>query len=312
MGKVLRFLRPEPDPAPEPPAPPSPDLEPRPAAATEIAGPVPSSPFPVVPEGWPVLQVEAYPVDVTEVDEREGFATFRGYAVNHPRVGPQFWPGTIECRIAGTSHRLGALGHARLAKGQEVLLKREPQNREDPNAVQVFDCDGERHIGYLPRDVAETVASWAGPRGLLLGLWVKNGERVGGRLLIANEPLRLKVVERPPGEAELVDAATRDLGDGVTIEEWASTWLKGRQHSERVVQDDLRILSRYVFPILGGQRLAELSTQDCERWVESVSSAPKSPRHRAARLLAQFLWAAHERGHCAGADVWGVVRIDRQ
>jgi hypothetical protein len=310
MGKLLRFLRPGPVPAPEPPA--SPSSLPEPATATEPAESVRRSPFPVVPEGWPVLEVEAYRVDVTEVDEREGFATFRGYAVNHPRVGPQFWPGTIESRIAGTSHRLGVLCHARLAKGQEVLLKREPQNREDRNAVQVFDCDGERHIGYLPKDVAEAVASWASPRGVLLGLWVKDGERVGGRLLIANEPLRLKVVERPPGEEELVDAATRDLGDDVTVEDWARTWLESRQHSERVVKDDLRILSRYVFPVLGAQRLAELSTQDCERWAESVSSAPKSPRHRAARLLAQLFWAAHERGRCAGVDVWGVVRIDRQ
>lgn len=58
--------------------------------------------------------------------------------------------------IAGLKFRPGAAERATgLPEDHELQLEPEPTNRYDPNAVKV--CDGDFHLGYVPRDLAAEV-----------------------------------------------------------------------------------------------------------------------------------------------------------
>jgi len=63
--------------------------------------------------------------------------------------------GTYTLSIVGESHYQDAIRPCR--QGDRVILKREPENPHDENAVAVFRENGEQ-IGYLSRDHAEWVA----------------------------------------------------------------------------------------------------------------------------------------------------------
>jgi single-stranded-DNA-specific exonuclease len=66
-------------------------------------------------------------------------------------------PGNQICtRVAGVTFdgRQGVI--ARLAIGEEILLKREPTNPYDPNAIRVERQNGQQ-IGYLNRHLAATL-----------------------------------------------------------------------------------------------------------------------------------------------------------
>jgi hypothetical protein len=146
---------------------------------------------PAIPDGWPVLEVPAHRRDLSE--DAQG-AAYRGYAVQHG-TSTKYWPGTVECSLAVPPTQDAALQAARLTIGQEVVLRRDYDNPYDADAVMVLDCDGQHHVGYLPPSAAHAARSWSSPRGLVLGLFRSNGARVGCLLLIANEPLRLRVAE---------------------------------------------------------------------------------------------------------------------
>jgi len=63
--------------------------------------------------------------------------------------------GTYTLGIVGESHYQDAIRRCR--QGDRVILKREPENPHDENAVAVLRENGEQ-IGYLSRDHAEWVA----------------------------------------------------------------------------------------------------------------------------------------------------------
>jgi single-stranded-DNA-specific exonuclease len=63
--------------------------------------------------------------------------------------------GTYALGIVGESYRQDAIRHCR--QGDRVILRREPENPHDANAVAVLREDGEQ-IGYLSRDHAVWVA----------------------------------------------------------------------------------------------------------------------------------------------------------
>ena len=44
-----------------------------------------------------------------------------------------------------------------LAQGQDLLLKRDPDNEFDPNAVEVHDLAG-HHLGFIPKNMNEELA----------------------------------------------------------------------------------------------------------------------------------------------------------
>lgn len=59
--------------------------------------------------------------------------------------------------VAGVKFRPGAVEHmATLDQGAEFALQPEPTNQYDPNAVKIL--HGDRHVGYVPRDLSEEVS----------------------------------------------------------------------------------------------------------------------------------------------------------
>jgi hypothetical protein len=64
--------------------------------------------------------------------------------------------GLLVANVAGAVHRPEALASDAAAPGQALVLRREPDNEHDPNAVAVLTEDG-LSLGYVPRDLAERV-----------------------------------------------------------------------------------------------------------------------------------------------------------
>jgi single-stranded-DNA-specific exonuclease len=63
--------------------------------------------------------------------------------------------GTYTCNLGGESYRQDTI--RRCHEGERVILKREPDNPHDKNAIAVLREDGDQ-IAYLSRDNAEWVA----------------------------------------------------------------------------------------------------------------------------------------------------------
>ena len=60
-------------------------------------------------------------------------------------------PRAYYCKVAGAQHRPDALADKRFAPGAQIVLRAEPNNPYDPNAVAVWDVSGKVHVGSCPR-----------------------------------------------------------------------------------------------------------------------------------------------------------------
>jgi hypothetical protein len=67
-------------------------------------------------------------------------------------------PRVLYCAIAGAKHRPTALQDARFHPLCGVLLRPEPDNPYDPDAVGVWDKRGTLQIGYVPADLSAGIA----------------------------------------------------------------------------------------------------------------------------------------------------------
>jgi HIRAN domain len=112
------------------------------------------------------------------------FLTLAEHATSDPRV--------LYCAIAGAKHRPAALQDARFQPLSEVLLRPEPDNPHDPNAVGVWDKSGTLQIGYVPADLSAKVAAQFRANQPLSGLILreirqdsKRGPRVSLHMLVA-------------------------------------------------------------------------------------------------------------------------------
>lgn len=72
---------------------------------------------------------------------------------------------TMTVVIVGCQYHPGALEYIRFLDTKmpsrpnwKLMLKREPENRHDKNAVAVYDWTGKKHLGYVPRQDAVAVA----------------------------------------------------------------------------------------------------------------------------------------------------------
>jgi HIRAN domain len=86
--------------------------------------------------------------------------------------------------VAGASYRLEALADDAFRPGNRLALVPEPENEHDPNAVAIWDEARRLQAGYVPADVAPTIAADA----QAVALWEfrdETGRRVGLRVLIA-------------------------------------------------------------------------------------------------------------------------------
>jgi hypothetical protein len=62
--------------------------------------------------------------------------------------------------VAGAGqHHADALVSDAVAPGQPLLLRRDPDNPHDPNAIQVHPVDGGAQVGWVPRELAEELAA---------------------------------------------------------------------------------------------------------------------------------------------------------
>ena len=72
--------------------------------------------------------------------------------IQHPSASQ-----TFETKVAGVTFEGRQAVVASLQYGEAVVLKREPSNRYDANAIRVERVDGAQ-IGYLPKELAARIA----------------------------------------------------------------------------------------------------------------------------------------------------------
>lgn len=217
-----------------------------------------------------------------------------GFEVAHPRLGPRFWPGTMETQVAGVTYHPEAFQEALLRPGQPARLERDRDNPHDRNAVRVLDAPGRRHIGFLPADIASEVAGWTEMHALVLRLWQQGERRIACRLLLAETPLALDERVRPPTQEELLGAVV--ASPGMTVHAWLAIWQESRENVERVKTADWKVVERIVLPALGELTLTELTPAVLKTWLQGVRAASKTSRARACVVLAQSMYQADRRG----------------
>ena len=98
--------------------------------------------------------------------------------------------GLESINVVGEQHYLAALQNKAFAYGQSILVKPEPDNQYDPNAVAVYDADGKHQIGYLPKeDCKRLLNKMKKKRFACISMWEtwEGKKRVGLRLLLIEE-----------------------------------------------------------------------------------------------------------------------------
>ena len=97
--------------------------------------------------------------------------------------------------IAGISHYPAAVDLPDFAPGSEVVLRPEPDNQFDPNAIGVWNASGVVKVGHLPAFIVRDLPSVPDERhGLMVGEMVHGTDRVGLWVVVAREPVVLRVV----------------------------------------------------------------------------------------------------------------------
>ncbi len=108
-------------------------------------------------------------------------------------------PRVLYCKIAGAQHYPTALQGSRLQPGSTALLRPEPENPYDANAVAVWDASGLLQAGYIPADHSANIAARiaAGERLIAFVLReIRRGSRSGPRVA-------LHALVMPAGELHL-------------------------------------------------------------------------------------------------------------
>jgi hypothetical protein len=120
----------------------------------------------------------------TPVDEDGNFMRISEHEASDPRC--------IYSNVAGVSHRAEALQQKCFSPGEEIILRPEPTNAYDPNAVAVWDNSGTVQVGYVPAALSGRVAEDFRNGNPLGGIVIsefrlgsKRGKRVGLHVLLA-------------------------------------------------------------------------------------------------------------------------------
>ena len=81
--------------------------------------------------------------------------------------------------VAGISHHPTAVDLPDFAPGSEVVLRPEPDNPFDPNAISVWNASGSVQVGYLPAVIVRDLPSVPeGRHGPMVGEMVHGTDRV--------------------------------------------------------------------------------------------------------------------------------------
>lgn len=109
-------------------------------------------------------------------------------------------------RVAGISHYPAAVDRPDFAPGNDLVLRPEPDNPFDPKAIGVWNASGTVQVGHLPAVIVRDLPSEPEERhGLMVGELVHGRDRVGLWVVVAREPVVLRVVtnlnDSPPTAA---------------------------------------------------------------------------------------------------------------
>jgi hypothetical protein len=138
----------------------------------------------------------------TPVDDDGTFMRISEHQASDPRC--------IYSNVAGVSHRAEALQQKCFSPGEQVILRPEPTNAYDTNAVAVWDNSGTIQVGYVPATLSARVAEEFRNGNPLGGIVIsefrqgsKRGKRVGLHVLLAPlGELLLSVSDAEGGDEE--------------------------------------------------------------------------------------------------------------
>jgi hypothetical protein len=143
----------------------------------------------------------------TPVDEDGAFMRISEHQASDPRC--------IYSNVAGVSHRAEALQQKCFSPGERVILRPEPTNAYDANAVAVWDNRGIVQVGYVPASLSAQVAEAFRNGNPLGGVVIcefrrgsKRGKRVGLHVLLAPLGELVLSVSDAEGEDEEQDDQT--------------------------------------------------------------------------------------------------------
>ena len=108
-------------------------------------------------------------------------------------------PRCLGFNVAGTSLRRDTLQDPSFSVLSPLVLRPEPENAHDPNAVGVWDASGTLKIGFVPRRLSAIVAERF-RAGIPLGAVITSEYRLGSP---AGERAGVQVVAAPVGTVEL-------------------------------------------------------------------------------------------------------------
>jgi len=120
----------------------------------------------------------------TPVDDDGTFMRISAHHASDPRC--------IYSNVAGVSHRAEPLQQDCFSPGEQIMLRPEPTNAYDANAVSVWDSSGTVQVGYVPAVLSARVAEEFRSGNPLGGMVIsefrqgsKHGKRVGLHVLLA-------------------------------------------------------------------------------------------------------------------------------
>jgi hypothetical protein len=125
------------------------------------------------------------------IDEDGRFYTEAEHKTSDPRA--------FFCHVAGVTFRPQALPKACFAKGSALTLRAEPSNPADPNAVAVYDGSGKTQVGYVPAELAPTIAAVMSEGVQLIGYVLREYRERNSR----GKRLGIHIAIFPPGQLTL-------------------------------------------------------------------------------------------------------------
>jgi len=111
--------------------------------------------------------------------------------------------------VAGL-HFPNAAEHPDFAPGRDLVLRPEPDNPFDPNAIGVWNADATIQAGHLPAVIVRDLSRLPGERhGLVVGEMFEGPEHLGLWVIVAREPITLNLIDEQRAPPHHVKAWVR-------------------------------------------------------------------------------------------------------
>jgi HIRAN domain len=96
--------------------------------------------------------------------------------------------------VAGESFYPEALGHADFAPGSPLVLRHEPDNPFDPNAMGIWNADETLKVGHVPAIIVRNLTPFD-RSGIVVGVMLEGSAPSELMIAVAREPLTLRVID---------------------------------------------------------------------------------------------------------------------